>query len=73
MSTEQQTAKDLRGRSAAELTAVLAEQKAARQKLQMLQVLGQLAKPHELKRVKKDIARIATVISEQAKQTGEGR
>ena len=38
--------------------------------LRMQRGTGQLASPHELRRVKKDIARVQTVLSEKRK-TGE--
>ena len=63
-------AEELRGKSAEELQQELLELRREQFNLRMQRATGQLAQPHEYGRVKKDIARIKTVMSElQAKSS----
>jgi large subunit ribosomal protein L29 len=63
-------AEELRGKSAEELQQELLELRREQFNLRMQRATGQLAHPHEYGRVKKDIARIKTVMSElQAKSS----
>ena len=63
-------AEDLRGKSAEDLQQELLELRREQFNLRMQRATGQLAHPHEYGRVKKDIARIKTVMSElQAKSS----
>ncbi|QGM22259.1 50S ribosomal protein L29 [Spiribacter sp. 2438] len=63
-------ASELRDKQLTELEAELLEQRKAQFNLRMQQATGQLARPDEVKRVRRDIARIKTVINEKTK-TGE--
>ncbi len=60
--------KELKGKSAAELEAHLLDLHKERFSLRMQQATGQLAKPHEIKRVRREIARVMTVLG--AKKQG---
>jgi large subunit ribosomal protein L29 len=51
-----------------ELTGLLQEQF----NLRMQRGTGQLTTPHELRRVRRDIARVKTVLNEKAKQANKG-
>lgn len=57
-------AAELRNKSESELQDELYELLQERFNLRMQQGSGQLAKPHQLKRVRRDIARIKTVMTE---------
>ena len=57
--------KDLREKSVEELTALLDEQQLNQFRLRMAKATGQLGKPSELKRVRRDIARIKTILTEK--------
>jgi large subunit ribosomal protein L29 len=57
--------KQLKSKTAAELHEQLIELRREQFNLRMQRGMGQLAKPHELTRVRKDIARVKTVISAQ--------
>jgi large subunit ribosomal protein L29 len=57
-------AEDLRKKSADELTDELLGLRREQFNLRMQRATGQLARPHEYGRVKKDIARIKTVLTE---------
>jgi len=63
-------ASELRDKPLTDLEAELLEQRKAQFNLRMQQATGQLARPDEMKRVRRDIARIKTVINEKTK-TGE--
>jgi large subunit ribosomal protein L29 len=57
-------AEDLRSKSTDELAEELLELRREQFNLRMQRATGQLARPHEYSRVKKDIARVKTVMSE---------
>ena len=63
-------AAELREKSAEELQNMLLDELRAQFNLRMQQGTGQLAQPSEMKKTRKNIARIKTIITE--KQTGEG-
>ena len=54
--------KDLKNKSAAELNEQLVELRREQFNLRMQRGTGQLAKPHELKRVRRDVARVKTLL-----------
>ncbi|WP_020394109.1 50S ribosomal protein L29 [Thiolinea disciformis] len=58
-------AADLRNKSEAELATELTENYKEQFKLRMQQAAGQLSRPSEVKRVRREIARIKTVLSEK--------
>lgn len=60
-------ATDMRGKSAVELRKELTSLLREEFNLRMQKVTGQLARPHQFKRIRRDIARIKTVMNEQAK------
>ena len=63
-------AEDLRNKSTDELQQELLELRREQFNLRMQRATGQLANPHEYGRVRKDIARIKTVMAElQAKSS----
>ncbi|MCP3663756.1 MAG: 50S ribosomal protein L29 [Gammaproteobacteria bacterium] len=62
-------ATELRGKSPAELEESLLELRKEQFNLRMQQGTGQLAKPSEVGRVRKNIARVKTVLNE--KRAGE--
>ena len=64
-------ASDLRSKSAAELNEELVALRREQFNLRMQQATGQLARNHEHGRVRKDIARVKTVLNELARQ-GDG-
>ena len=55
--------KDLKTKSATELAEQLVELRREQFNLRMQRGMGQLGKPHELTRVRKDIARVKTVLN----------
>jgi len=59
-------AEELRKKERAELEKELLELRREQFNLRMQQASGQLAKPHQLKQVRRDIARIKTVLGEKA-------
>jgi len=61
-------ASDLRSKSRSELDEELVELRREQFNLRMQQASGQLAQNHEHKRVRRDIARVKTVIGEMARQ-----
>jgi large subunit ribosomal protein L29 len=61
-------ATELRGKGAEELNKLLLELKREQFNLRMQQGSGQLTKPSEMRRVRRDIARIKTLLNEQATQ-----
>jgi len=63
-------AKELREKSAEDLQATLIDLRKEQFNLRMQRGTGQLSRPHLMKQVKKDIARVHTVIN-QAKTGGE--
>jgi len=56
---------ELRQKSAAELKAELIENLKEQFKLRMQKAAGQLSRPSEVKRVRRQIARIKTIIAQQ--------
>lgn len=63
-------ASELKEKSAQELQDILIDLRKEQFNLRMQQGTGQLSRPHQMKQVKKDIARVHTVIN-QAKAGGE--
>jgi large subunit ribosomal protein L29 len=55
--------KELKGKTPAELQEQLVELRREQFNLRMQRGMGQLGKPHELTRVRKDIARVKTVLN----------
>jgi large subunit ribosomal protein L29 len=68
-------ASDLRSKSKQELADELVSLRREQFNLRMQQATGQLARPHEHKRVRKSIARVKTVIRdlERSEQAGESK
>jgi large subunit ribosomal protein L29 len=60
-------ASELRGRDAADLDKELLERLKEQFNLRMQRASGQLAKPDQLRKVRRDIARIKTVLNEKQK------
>ena len=58
-------AHDLRAKSESELRAELSGLLREQFNLRMQRGIGQLARPHDLQRVRKDIARVKTVLNEK--------
>ncbi|MCO6439875.1 MAG: 50S ribosomal protein L29 [Nitrococcus mobilis] len=58
---------ELRGKSSAELQNELLERRKEQFNLRMQQASGQLTRPDQLKKVRRDIARIKTVQNEKAR------
>jgi len=63
-------ASELKQKSAEELQTILLDLRKEQFNLRMQRGTGQLSRPHQMKEVKKDIARVHTVIN-QAKAGGE--
>ncbi len=59
---------ELRNKSAQELENELVELRREQFNLRMQQATGELARPHEHGRVRKDIARVKTIIAEKQRQ-----
>ena len=59
-------ASDLTGKSATDLNDQLIELRKEQFNLRMEQASGQIAQPHRVKQVRRDIARVKTVLSQQA-------
>ena len=59
---------DLRNKSESELRDELGGLLKEQFNLRMQKGTGQLARPHELRRVRRDIARIKTILGEKARQ-----
>jgi large subunit ribosomal protein L29 len=57
-------AEDLRSKSADELSEELLDLRREQFNLRMQRATGQLARPHEYSRIRKDIARVKTVMAE---------
>lgn len=64
---------DLRRKSSDELGEELVALRREQFNLRMQQASGELKQVHEHKRVRKDIARVKTVISELARAAGENK
>ncbi len=58
-------ANELRGKSPAELEETLLELRKEQFNLRMQQGTGQLTRPSEMNQVRKDIARVKTILNEQ--------
>jgi len=63
-------ASELKEKTAEELETILLDLRKEQFNLRMQQGTGQLSRPHQMKQVKKDIARVHTVMN-QAKAGGE--
>ncbi len=61
---------ELRGKSSVELQNELFERRKEQFNLRMQQASGQLTRPDQLKKVRRDIARIKTVQNEKARASG---
>jgi large subunit ribosomal protein L29 len=59
-------AKDLREKSLEELQSTLSQEQEAQFKLRMQQATGQLTQTHEVKKTRRNIARIKTVLTQKA-------
>ncbi len=66
-------AADLRAKSVEELNEELVALRREQFNLRMQQATGELAQVHQHKRVKKDIARVKTVLSEMSRAAGEDK
>ena len=64
-------AKELRNKSAAELNEELLELRREQFNLRMQKATGELTQHHEHRRVRKDIARVKTVLNELARGADE--
>jgi large subunit ribosomal protein L29 len=60
-------AKDLRKKTKEELSALLVDLSKEKFNLRMQKGTGQLAKPDQVKKVRRDIARVHTLINEMAR------
>jgi large subunit ribosomal protein L29 len=68
----QMAAKELRQRGDAELRSLLSQKHEELQKAQFKNALGQLRQTHNLKVLKRDIARVETVLNEREKAPKAG-
>ncbi len=59
-------AKDLRAKSVDELTNERLELRRSQFNLRMQKATGQLSKPHQFKEIRKNIARVNTVLTQKA-------
>ena len=66
-------ATDLRSKSVEELNEELVELRREQFNLRMQQATGELAQVHQHGRVRKDIARVKTVLSELSRAAGENK
>tara|TARA_R110002096_G_scaffold46751_11_gene125180 strand:- start:4587 stop:4793 length:207 start_codon:yes stop_codon:yes gene_type:complete len=66
-------AADLRGKSVDELNDELVALRREQFNLRMQQATGELAQVHQHKRVRKDIARVKTVLNELSRAAGENK
>lgn len=64
-------AQELRDKSVDELNAEMTELLSQQFRLRMQRASGQLGQPHQFKVVRRDIARIQTIINEKRAATGE--
>ncbi len=64
-------ANELREKSAEDLKKELLEQRDTQFKMRMQQGAGQTPRPSEFKKVRREIARIKTVLNEKSKASGE--
>ncbi len=66
-------ATDLRAKSADELNEELVALRREQFNLRMQQATGELAQNHQFSRVRKDIARVKTVLNELSRAAGEDK
>lgn len=66
-------AKDLRGKSAVELKEELLKLRREQFNLRMQRATGQAARPDQFGKVRKDIARVKTVLGEKARAEAKGK
>lgn len=66
-------ANEFRSKSAAELQEELINLRREQFNLRMQQASGQLAKPDQFRKVRKDIARLKTVMGEQRRVTSQSK
>ena len=66
-------ASELRDKTIDELNEELVELRREQFNLRMQQATGELTKHHEHRRVRKDIARVKTVLNEKARATGDDK
>jgi len=66
-------AADLRSKSVEELNEELVELRREQFNLRMQQATGELAQVHQHGRVRKDIARVKTILNEQLRAAGEDK
>ncbi len=66
-------AKDLREKSVEELGTELLELRREQFNLRMQNVTGELGQNHQHRRVRKDIARVKTVLNQLGRATGEDK
>ncbi len=62
---------ELRAKTASELQSELGSLLQEQFNLRMAKGTGQLAHPHELRRVRRDIARVQTILNEKAREGGQ--
>jgi large subunit ribosomal protein L29 len=66
-------AKDLRGKSAVELREELLKLRREQFNLRMQRATGQMARPDQFSKVRKDIARVKTVLGQKARAEAKGK
>jgi len=66
-------AKDLRGKSAVELEEELLKLRREQFNLRMQRATGQMARPDQFGKVRKDIARVKTVLGQKARAEAKGK
>jgi large subunit ribosomal protein L29 len=66
-------AKDLRGKSAVELREELLKLRREQFNLRMQRATGQMARPDQFGKVRKDIARVKTVLGQKARAEAKGK
>jgi large subunit ribosomal protein L29 len=66
-------AKDMRGKSAVELKEELLKLRREQFNLRMQRATGQMARPDQFGKVRKDIARVKTVLGEKARAEAKGK
>jgi large subunit ribosomal protein L29 len=65
--------KDLRGKTAIELKEELLKLRREQFNLRMQRATGQMARPDQFGKVRKDIARVKTVLGEKARAEAKGK
>ena len=66
-------AKDMRGKSAVELKEELLKLRREQFTLRMQRATGQMARPDQFGKARKDIARVKTVLGEKARAEAKGK